>query len=264
MTRDASGHTGPPGSERAGEPRHPGADFYDRYWATSDEAQSLGPMSRHRRRLVVEELSRLRFGSLLDVSCGQGFLLADVARAFPGVRLTGTELSLSGLEHARRRVESRFHRLDITRERLDERFDCVTLTEVLEHVEDEAAALANLAAMTEGNLVLTVPGGKLSPSHIAAGDLRTYDRPRLEALLAGAGFELIRFRRFGFPMYDPVYLAILNRVVASGRSVGPAAASEGLGPWKRAALGLMYGALFLNVPNRGAQIVAVARRRRGE
>jgi len=241
--------------------QYPGFDFYEQYWDTSDEAQAWGPMSRHRRRLVIQELSRLRFESLLDVSCGQGFLLADIARAFPGVRLAGTELAQSGLEHARRRVPARFHPLDITRERLDERFDCVTLTEVLEHVEDEAAALRNLAAMCSGHLVITVPGGKLSVADIAAGDLRTYDRPRLEALLADAGFELIRFRRFGFPMYDPLYRIILNRVVESGGSVGPSAAQGGVRPSKRAALSLIYGALFLNVPNRGRQIVAVARRR---
>ncbi len=243
-----------------GELKHPGLDFYERYWATSDEAQARGPMSRHRRRLVIQELSRLGFESLLDVSCGQGFLLADIARAFPGVRLSGTELVESGLEHARRRVPARFHPLDITRERLDERFDCVTLTEVLEHVEDEAAALRNLAAMCSGHLVITVPGGKLSAADIAAGDLRTYDRRRLEALLANAGFGLIRFRRFGFPMYDPLYRILLDRVVESGGSVGPSAVQEELGPWKRAALGLIYGALFLSVPNRGRQIVAVARR----
>jgi len=240
--------------------QYPGFDFYERYWDTSDEAQAWGPMTRHRRRLVIQELSHLRFESLLDVSCGQGYLLADISRAFPSVRLAGTELSSSGLEHARRRVRASFRPLDITRDHLDERFDCVTLTEVLEHVDDEGAALRHLAAMTSGYLVITVPGGELSESDVAAGDLRTYDRPRLESLLTAAGFELIRFRRFGFPMYDPLYRIILNRVVEAGGSVGPSAAQGGLGPWKRAALGLIYGALFLNVPNRGRQIVAVARR----
>jgi len=187
------------------QPQYPGTEFYESFYATSDEAPAWGPMSRHRRRLMLAELARIPFRSLLDVSCGLGYLLQAVDRAFPGRRLAGSELAQSALEHARRRVNAEFHCLDITREHLDERFDCVTFSEVLEHVEDEEAALAHLSAMTGGTLVITVPGGKLNASDIAAGDLRTYDRARLETLLRGAGLELIRFRRFGFPMYDPLY-----------------------------------------------------------
>ncbi len=241
--------------------KHPGKEFYERYWATTGDAGAWGPMSRHRRRLLRLELSRLEFSSLLDVSCGEGFLLQDVARAHPEVRLAGTELAKSALDHARRRVQADFFELDITRDRLDERFDCVVLSEVLEHVEDEEAALANLAAMTSGHLVLTVPGGRLMATDRAAGDLRTYDHDRLAMLLDGAGFDLIRFRRFGFPMYDPLYRLVMGVALGLGGSVGPSAADKGLGPLKKAVLRLIYGALFLNVPNCGSQIVVVARRR---
>lgn len=241
--------------------KHPGNEFYERYWATTDDAGAWGPMSRHRRRLLLKELSRLSFTSLLDVSCGQGFLLQDVARTHPGVRLAGTELAKSALDHARRRVQADFFELDITRDKLNERFDCVVLSEVLEHVEDEEAALGNLAAMTPGYLIITVPGGRLLAADRAAGDLRTYNRKRLETLLDRAGFDLVRFRRFGFPMYDPLYRLIMEIVLGLGGSVGPSAADKGLGPFKKAVLRLIYGALFLNVPNFGRQIVVVARRR---
>jgi len=60
------------------------------------------------RRQVLAPLARLPRGSrILDVGCGTGRLLWQLARAQPGARLTGVDLSEAYLNHARQRLDPR-------------------------------------------------------------------------------------------------------------------------------------------------------------
>lgn len=74
-------------------------------------------------------------------------------------------------------------------------FDTVVCLNVLEHVEDDAAALDNMRRALEatgGRLVLLVPAGKMlySPLDRGLGHFRRYEADGLKALLGAAGFEV--------------------------------------------------------------------------
>lgn len=101
-------------------------------------------------------------GSLLDVGCGEGFVLAWFAKAGWSVR--GIDHSVAGLEamnpHMLANVEigDMFAQLD-RQVALGRRYDLVWLSNVLEHVPDPVALLASLRRLVDakGTLVVTVP-----------------------------------------------------------------------------------------------------------
>jgi ubiquinone/menaquinone biosynthesis C-methylase UbiE len=78
-----------------------GRDFFD-----GDRRHGYGGFNYHPRfwQPVVPTL-RAHFGlgagsSLLDVGCGKGFMLHDLAAMIPGIRVTGIDISAYAIEHA--------------------------------------------------------------------------------------------------------------------------------------------------------------------
>jgi len=87
---------------------------------------------------------------------------------------------------------------------LDGPFDLIIACEVLEHIEDDLAALRSWAArLPQGGLVLlTVPAhpDRFGPSDVWAGHFRRYRRSDLECLAREAGLFVNRLLCFGFPL----------------------------------------------------------------
>jgi 2-polyprenyl-3-methyl-5-hydroxy-6-metoxy-1,4-benzoquinol methylase len=108
---------------------------------------------------LERELRRLDPASVLDAGCGEGHVTAWVADALPRARIRGIEPRPEARAAAIARrpgVEVRAGDLRA----LDEPragWDVVLCTEVLEHLDDPGAALAELARVARRALVLTVP-----------------------------------------------------------------------------------------------------------
>ena len=111
------------------------------------------------RRMLTERLGLTGIGAtVLDVGCGGGFLAEEFARL--GCRVTGIDPSWRSLEVAH--LHAQREGLDITyrwgrAERLpaaDDAYDIVVCCDVLEHVDDPAAAVAELVRVLR-------PGGVL-------------------------------------------------------------------------------------------------------
>jgi len=83
-------------------------------------------------------------------------------------------------------------------------FDLVCAFEVLEHIEDDSAALLEWCERVRpgGWLMLSVPAGRRrwGAHDEAAGHFRRYERGQLTALLQGARLEEIEFLNYGFPL----------------------------------------------------------------
>jgi SAM-dependent methyltransferase len=102
-------------------------------------------------------------GSLLDVGCNVGALLAHCQEIYPSMRLSGVEVNAGSLETARQRLPEADLRHSGA-ESLpfdDDSFDCLTCTEVIEHVPeaDRPRAFAEMRRVLrpDGRLVLTTP-----------------------------------------------------------------------------------------------------------
>jgi trans-aconitate methyltransferase len=222
---------------------------------------------------------------VLDVGCGQGELLRDLAARLPGARISGSDLSAQSLVDTRKRNRDfELFSLNIAEPRFSETyparlgsFDLVVCSEVLEHIPDDHLAARNLAALLApgGVLIATVPGGKMSRFDQRIGHQRHYRHQQLEQLLSGAGLQVDKVMAWGFPFHN-VYRSAVRIASRFAMPDGPAPApatpaagpAEGTAPgWVSRALSGGYVAFgrilnplfYLNLTRGGEQMIAVAR-----
>lgn len=171
-----------------------------------------------RRARVLKLAQDLPPGRLLEVGCGVGALLHDFAAL--GWSCTALETSAAAIEIARsvRRGDPRIEVLDQPEPAWRECFDLVTAFEVLEHIEDDAGALASWARWLRpgGTMLLSVPAHqrRWGPSDVWAGHFRRYERGQLEARFEEAALELVRLEVYGFPLANWV-APLRNRMYAA-------------------------------------------------
>jgi SAM-dependent methyltransferase len=86
----------------------------------------------------------------------------------------------------------------------DERFDCVLALEVLEHIEDDVAALRRWVSWLKpsGHLLLSVPAhmSKWTPADELGGHWRRYERSELRERLQAGGLSVLTVWSYGFPV----------------------------------------------------------------
>lgn len=158
-----------------------------------------------RRARILELARELAPGDLLEIGCGAGMLLHEFAeRGFrctavepsPGALATARSLALS----ARAQVDFR----DAPSPYWRESFDLLCAFEVLEHIEDDHAALRSWAQCLRpgGHLLLSVPAHerRWTAGDQWAGHFRRYERAPLVQLLQGEGFEVERLECYGYPL----------------------------------------------------------------
>src|SRR5262249_39542419 len=157
---------------------------------------------RARNDLIVQLVSEVsRSGEqMLEVGCGTGYVLQALTRRC-GLRVTGSDLYVEGLEHARRRVpEADYVELDARKILYEQSFDLVGAFDVLEHIDDDVGVLRGLhrAVRPGGYLLLTVPQhpwlGRADAVH--ACHLRAYRRNELVDRVTEAGFLPVRVTSF--------------------------------------------------------------------
>jgi len=165
-------------------------------------------------------------GTVLDVGCGRGLMLAELAAR--GWQAVGVEATEAASEHARKVLGLEVKVGDLVECRLPARaFDVVTLFHVLEHLTDPDATLEEVRRLVapDGRLLVEVPNlGSLQADlggggwfHLdAPRHLHHFDRPALLAALGRAGFEPLRVATHSFEMgYFGMAQSLLNR--AAGR-----------------------------------------------
>ncbi|MCX6993628.1 MAG: class I SAM-dependent methyltransferase [Kiritimatiellaeota bacterium] len=139
-------------------------------------------------------------GALLEIGCGYGYLL-DEARPYFQQRV-GTDFSPQAVKQAAT-YGAKIYQGDIDGLPRDDRYDCIILAHVIEHVyrpvpllrairdKLKAGGVVAVATPNIGSLWFPIMGRKWAsfkiPEHVAF-----YERPTLNRLLASAGFRDIR------------------------------------------------------------------------
>ncbi len=168
----------------------------------------------HRSRLIAWALERHAPGARrgLDLGCGAGSMIRSLRRARPGLVLDGADLSLAALRLAATNLPGvRLMQMDAADAPFVAAYDVVGLFDVLEHIDDDAAALASAWRMLApgGRLILTVPRHPFLWSHLdgLVHHRRRYRAGDLVAKVRAAGFEVRAVVGYGALLLPLAYLA---------------------------------------------------------
>lgn len=202
---------------------------------------------------------------LADAGCGSGQLLLDIQSRWPSTSLTGLDLSPALVHDNRRRnPEIDWHVLDLGSRSLQlptgvGDFDVVTSSEVIEHVDDPRAFLANCAQLVRpgaGRLLLSTQSGPIRETERRVGHQRHFSRVEMESLLRETGWKPVRVWNAGFPFHDLSKWYANRDPEGSMRRFG-----EGrYGLYERVLCAGLRLAFQANSQSRGAQLYAVAAR----
>lgn len=141
--------------------------------------------------LMASYLERMEAPRILDVGCGTGANM----EGFAGFGdLFGMDVSMAAIKYARHKGCSLFQ-ADVMRIPFkNDSFDVITAFDVIEHIEDDLAALKEIcrACKIGGITVFAVPAFEFlwGEHDELAHHLRRYTRKKLEALVLESGFEI--------------------------------------------------------------------------
>jgi SAM-dependent methyltransferase len=165
----------------------------------------LGPNAWMRWEIVSRLLPPGRL-DVLEVGCGQGGFAARLAQHH---RYVGLEPDPDSYEVAAARLAlaggiGEVRNGDLSLVRPDESFDVLVAFEVIEHIEDDAAALADWVGHLRpgGWLILSTPAWqhRFGPADEMVGHFRRYDPPVLRTRLKEAGLVDVEVVHFGAPL----------------------------------------------------------------
>ncbi|MBG0775210.1 MAG: class I SAM-dependent methyltransferase [Desulfovibrionaceae bacterium] len=236
--------------------------FYDRLSGGQDDYWTLMAAPVFRVRRILELVRAARPSRLCDFGCGNGALLAEVARAMPAAQLFGLDLSAPLVaDDAERMPSVAFAAADLSAPDFAfpwPRVDMAVSSEVIEHVDAPENYLANVAGalVPGGTLALSTQSGPVHATERHVGHVRHWRAAEMEALLRGAGFSEVRVWNEGFPFHD------LSKRLAN-LNPQKALASFGQGrytPAQRLVCAALRVLFLFNSRTSGAQLYALARR----
>jgi SAM-dependent methyltransferase len=207
-----------------------GGGFEPRFFDDLAQLEAGNFWFRARNNLILWALRKYApdFQSFLEIGCGTGFVLAGVAGAFPGRRLSGSEIFSAGLAYAATRVpEATLMQMDARDIPFVGEFDVAGAFDVLEHIDDDVRALQQIhAAVKPGGLaIFTVPQHQWLWSAVDeyACHRRRYAASELSQKVRDAGFEVLRDTSFVTLLLPAM---VLSRFQQKRRSETFDAASE--------------------------------------
>jgi SAM-dependent methyltransferase len=160
--------------------------------------------------------------TVLEIGSSSGYFLAHLRAFFPSARIVGSDYIRDVTVEAAALVPTvPVVQMDIVNcPFADDSFDVAVALNVLEHIEDDGAALRNLSRIIKpgGILVLEVPAGPhlydFYDEHLK--HFRRYRMAELRDAVQAAGLEIVRSSHLGAFIY-PAYYAVKKRNRMKGR-----------------------------------------------
>jgi SAM-dependent methyltransferase len=241
---------------------------------TTPQNPPLAPRAALRWNVVHRVIAGLRPATILELGCGQGAMGTRLAQLATYVAAEPDDTSFET-------AQARITPLGGTVIHGDHNkvpegaYDVVCAFEVLEHIADDAGALAAWLPLVRpgGHLVLSVPSepDRFGPWDELVGHYRRYDAASLTARLSDAGAVDIKMIHYGWPL--GYLLDSVRDRLAGGKTAEGETAEErtsGSGRILQPSGSLAGGAIKVAVspfialqrarPGKGPGLVAVARR----
>lgn len=227
---------------------------YEEVWKGAwNDTTRYGPACRHRRRIVAELIASVPHDTIMDLGCGDGALLSELVQKFPNSKLYGSDVSAEAVELAKKAVPgAEFEVLELGTEfKFEGQYDVIVMSEVMEHIEDDEAVLRTIAPHCR-HVVISVPGGPKDKVDTQYGHFRNYYDRQLPEKLERNGFDVVTFKRWGWPFYELM-------LWGSSFSKNSAELSAGdFSPMKKFFAKLGYGLFALNI-FKGTQVFGIGK-----
>jgi len=180
------------------------------------ELDSLGPSSLSRYRIICNLIRKYGLmDNLLDVGCGSGVLLNYIKLKNHFRDLWGSDFSQQSIDLAKN-FEVNVFRADLLHlsDFSGSRYNSIICSEVLEHIEEDEKAIANLFELLQpsGKIIVTVPFSmKYWSEHDEfAGHIRRYELNELKEKFIRNNFQILDFFIWGRGLYGIYHRILMN------------------------------------------------------
>lgn len=206
-----------------------------------------------------------RIETVLDVGCGSASLSCELAATYPNLVVSGMDPASQFQEFINPPANFSFVAGSLERippQVAESRYDLMICGEVLEHIEDDAAALQRMWELLSpnGQLLLSVPHRRdyWGPEDEWAGHQRRYERDELRRKLEAAGFSIVEMMTWGHPVVRLYDLHVFPRLIEREGVL------EKQGVIRRVAMNVLYllfrfDRMFLG-SRRGIGLIGLARK----
>lgn len=170
---------------------------------------------RFRRRVLLDQLEHLRrtgdAATVVDLGCGTGLFLSQVAEALPDARRVGVDIAPRQIEVARASDPSaRWYVLDLDAPdpevpaELESSADAIVASELVEHLDHPRRLLASARRLAApgGRLILSTQSGPVRATERGVGHRRHFTADEMTQLLRDAGWTPVRVWNAGWPFHD--------------------------------------------------------------
>jgi len=186
---------------------------YDISWSQWIDCEVYGPTLRHQRRNIKKLLDGLEYSSILDIGCGSGDHLREILKLSNADELCMVDISKEALSRAKNLIpKANCVQIDIEKDSIRSKFDLAICCDVLEHIHDDRAALKNIRKMTDKYFVVSTLSGRMRESEKHVGHVRNYTLDDLLGKLRESGFKPLKFIKWGFPFYSPLYRNLWDKM----------------------------------------------------
>lgn len=198
------------------------ADYPDSGFDLTDKIaeSSFWVSSRNRlfKSMVQRHLSPTGKTKFLEIGCGTGDFIQQIVQN-ENLEITGSEIYLKGLQYTKKNLpDVDFIQFDVTQGVVGEQFDIIAAFDVVEHIENDAAALSNINQMLskDGVLIISVPQHMFLWSKLdeIVKHKRRYSRRELLTKLRENGFDISYCTSFLFVLFP---LMLISRMLDRGR-----------------------------------------------
>ncbi len=175
-----------------------------------------------RNRLIIWLLRRFfpTARNLFEIGCGTGLVLSAVADHFPQMAVAGSDVYPEGLAYAKKRVDrASLYQMDARHIPFFEEFDIIGAFDVLEHIDEDGLALAQMfrAVRRGGGVIVSVPQHQTLWGHgdDRAKHKRRYSRQELLQKVGNAGFRVLYTTSFFFFLLPLMFASRVSQRIFS-------------------------------------------------